>query len=104
MKYTPEAALGWYFVPVFNLWKPQDAMQELWQASEHPRNPAARHHAELVFTWWFLWVFVGFAQGASFWARASKVERRGFGRDGAGKFLETPAFLSLLIFQSSSFK
>lgn len=35
MKYTPGWAVGWYFVPLMNLFKPYMVMKEIWQFS-HP--------------------------------------------------------------------
>jgi hypothetical protein len=34
--FTPGWALGWFFVPVANLWKPYQAMREAWQVSVDP--------------------------------------------------------------------
>lgn len=58
MRYGPGASLGWFFVPVLQLWKPLDVLRELFRAS-HP------HHIEdwrtapvphLLTLWWTLWL------------------------------------------------
>lgn len=53
---TPGWALGWFFIPIANLWKPYQAMRTLWQAS----HDAPRWELEDVpwwFTlWWILWL------------------------------------------------
>ena len=36
MKFTPGWAIGWYFIPIAMLWKPYQAMKEIWQASFNP--------------------------------------------------------------------
>jgi hypothetical protein len=38
MKFSPGWAVGWYFIPIANLWKPYQAMCEIWQASAAPAN------------------------------------------------------------------
>lgn len=53
---TPGAALGWFFVPFANLWKPYQAMRTLWNASHDPAQwPHAQAHVLLVI-WWTLWI------------------------------------------------
>jgi hypothetical protein len=61
---TPGWALGWFFVPIANLWMPYRAMRQLWLASTVPNVEASRSMAEtrstgLVALWWFLVVFNG---------------------------------------------
>jgi len=58
MRFGPRAAVGWWFVPVFHLWKPLHVLKELFQAS-HPdyidnwrQAPVPR----LLSLWWALWV------------------------------------------------
>ncbi len=52
MRFTPGWAVGWYFVPIANLVKPYQAMQEIWQVSH--RDPAAS--PGLLSAWWTLWI------------------------------------------------
>ena len=33
MKFTPWRSIGYYFLPIFNLWRPYQAMKEIWKAS-----------------------------------------------------------------------
>src|SRR5262245_61248809 len=33
MEFSPGWSIGWYFVPFANLWKPYQAMREIWRAS-----------------------------------------------------------------------
>jgi len=60
LHYSPAGAVGWYFVPFANLWKPYQAMKEIWLTS------AACGEAEGVIkapaylnAWWFLWLMSG---------------------------------------------
>lgn len=53
---SPGWAVGWYFIPIANCWKPYQAMREIWQASARlqPRPDAAK--TALLRTWWALWL------------------------------------------------
>jgi hypothetical protein len=44
MQFSPGWSVGWYFIPIANLWKPYQAMCEIWRASRRTGNnsPAAR--------------------------------------------------------------
>ncbi|HET7448615.1 MAG TPA: DUF4328 domain-containing protein [Methyloceanibacter sp.] len=56
MRFTPGWAVGWYFIPIFNLWKPYQAMKEIWKASADPGNWQAQPRSPLLPWWWFLWI------------------------------------------------
>lgn len=49
---TPGWAVGWYFIPIANFWKPYGAMKEIVQASTVREGLAA----SLLPTWWTLWL------------------------------------------------
>lgn len=56
LRFTPGWAVGWYFVPIMWLFRPFQAMKEIWQAS---RNPSAWHlepGSALLRLWWTLWL------------------------------------------------
>jgi len=52
----PGWAVGWYFVPIANLWKPYQAMKEIWQASSDPLDWTRQRAPELMPVWWLLWI------------------------------------------------
>jgi hypothetical protein len=56
MTFTPGWSVGYYFVPIMNLWKPYQAMKEIWQASEHPVSWSSAKPSSLLATWWGLWI------------------------------------------------
>ena len=56
MTFTPGWSVGWYFVPIANLWKPYQAMKEIWQASCNPRAWSTITEASQVGTWWTLFL------------------------------------------------
>ncbi len=56
LKFTPGWAVGWWFIPLFNLVQPARAMAELYRIAE-TRNPSAgRTHIRIrpVIAWWSL--------------------------------------------------
>ncbi len=65
MQFTPGWAVGWYFIPIANLWKPYQAMKEIWQASHNPRTWGTEP-AGLVSNWWTLWLLTNFLGNWSF--------------------------------------
>jgi Domain of unknown function (DUF4328) len=56
MRFTPGWAVAWFFIPFLNLWKPYQAMREIWMASASPANWHAQPVSLLLHAWWFLWV------------------------------------------------
>jgi hypothetical protein len=58
MAFTPGWSIGYYFIPFLMLWKPYQAMKEIWQAS---RNPAEweRQPVPIVLPVWWTVLLVG---------------------------------------------
>ena len=56
MTVTPGWAVGWFFVPVANLWKPFQAVSETWQVSADPRAPDAVPIPTVLRIWWGCWI------------------------------------------------
>jgi hypothetical protein len=56
MRFTPGWSVGWYFVPVMSLWKPFQAMREIWQASAQPGNWQGVQTPPLVGWWWAVYL------------------------------------------------
>lgn len=56
MSFTPGWSVGWYFIPIANLFKPYQAMKELWNVSHNKES------ADYVILgwWWFLWILSNF--------------------------------------------
>jgi len=62
MEVTPGWAVGWWFIPIFNLWKPLYATREVFFASDPDRGPTDWNRASTpaVFgLWWAAWLFSG---------------------------------------------
>jgi hypothetical protein len=56
VKFTPGWAVGWFFIPVANLWMPFKAMSEIFRASVRPDARKTEPNAPLLGQWWFFWV------------------------------------------------
>jgi hypothetical protein len=65
LEYSPGWAVGYYFIPILNIWKPYQAMREIWQASESPRNWQRMDRPGLLPAWWALWLLAGFIDNAA---------------------------------------
>ena len=56
LEFTPGWAVGWYFIPFANLFKPFQAMRELWAASHGERNQFDGPAPSEVRIWWTCWI------------------------------------------------
>jgi hypothetical protein len=63
--YTPGWAVGWYFVPIANLFKPFAAMRQIWNASHSGGSDLDRQQPLLVY-WWGIWILTGIATQFAF--------------------------------------
>lgn len=55
-RFSPGWAVGWFFIPIANLWKPYQAMKELWQTSSKPEAWESESVPALLGGWWVLWL------------------------------------------------
>ena len=63
MTISPVMSVVWFFVPVMGLWKPYQAMLQIWKASIEPVNWKSAKGHPVVGIWWGFWmatVFIGF--------------------------------------------
>ncbi len=56
MQNSPAWAVGWYFIPVANLWKPYQAMSEIWRISCHPDSWKSVGAPVVMGWWWAGWL------------------------------------------------
>jgi len=66
MEFSPGWAVGWYFVPFANLWKPYQAMREIWQASANPERWEYEDRSWLLPVWWTIWIISNVVDNAAF--------------------------------------
>jgi hypothetical protein len=63
MEFSPGMAVGWYFVPIYNLVKPYQAMREIWRLS----HGAESTREVILGLWWFLWIVSVFISNIALW-------------------------------------
>ncbi len=56
MEFSPGWSIGFYFIPIVSLWKPYQAMKEIWQASQNPTNWPVEKVSSILGIWWFFWI------------------------------------------------
>jgi hypothetical protein len=56
MKFTPGWSIGYYFIPILAIWKPYQAMKEIWQASKNPLDWTSQNPSGILSIWWILWL------------------------------------------------
>lgn len=63
MRFTPRWCVIWYVIPILNLFRPYQAMKEIWQASVPGDATAWRERTAppILPLWWALWLISGFA-------------------------------------------
>ncbi len=62
LKYSPGWAVGYFFIPILNLFRPYQTVKEIWKASDpnidFTDNTAWRYvdTSPLIKIWWFFWI------------------------------------------------
>ncbi|MFC1747111.1 DUF4328 domain-containing protein [Candidatus Neomarinimicrobiota bacterium] len=65
LQFSPKWAMGWFIIPVLNLWKPYPVLKELWQASHGSPDWRWQPVSILIPVWWLLWLgFLGLTFGS----------------------------------------
>lgn len=62
MSFTPGWCVGWFFIPVMNLFKPYQAVDEIWRASDPQADSqswAMSSKSGLITGWWWMWIISG---------------------------------------------
>jgi|WetSurMetagenome_2_1015567.scaffolds.fasta_scaffold37786_2 hypothetical protein len=70
MKFTPGWSVGWYFIPFANLYKPYQAMKEIWTVAHR----GMRIDNFLLYWWWAFWIISNFAGKIAFKLAVSAVK------------------------------
>lgn len=66
MTISPGWAVGWYFIPIALLFKPYQAMREIWMASHFRGNWHGEPNPPLLTPWWGLWIVVNIIDNVTF--------------------------------------
>jgi hypothetical protein len=56
LTFTPGWAVGWWFIPIANLWKPFQAVRELWKASHGGDAWRTMVTWPVIGWWWASWI------------------------------------------------
>ncbi|MBR00522.1 MAG: hypothetical protein CMO60_06650 [Verrucomicrobiales bacterium] len=59
MKVTPGWSIGYYFIPILNLFKTFQAIKETLQISRNPKGWFYQPGGQLLGWWWAVWLFSG---------------------------------------------
>ena len=59
MHFTPGWAVGWFFVPLLNCFRPYQVMQEIWKVSRNPRSWLGQSDSLYVGVWFGLLLVCG---------------------------------------------
>ena len=59
MSISPGWAVGWFFVPIANLFKPYQGVKETWQVSHNFGGMVEEAQSPIVGWWWGLWIVTG---------------------------------------------
>lgn len=65
MEFTPGWSVGWFFIPIANLWKPYQAMREIWKASAAPAHWQDQPRGDILPWWWALFLIDNFLNQAA---------------------------------------
>ena len=72
MEFSPGWAAGCFFVPIINMFRPYQAAQEIWKASDpdvpldRPTGWRARSGSALIGLWWAAWILTNVLNQVSF--------------------------------------
>jgi len=53
---SPGLAVGWFFIPLANLFMPYVTVRDMWKASADPRDWQAASASGAIVLWWVLWL------------------------------------------------
>lgn len=56
---SPGLGVGWFFIPLANLFMPYMTVRDIWKASAKPRDWQAERAPAAILIWWLLWIAGG---------------------------------------------
>jgi hypothetical protein len=60
MEFTSGWSIGYFFIPIMTLFKPYQAMKEIWQTSHNPKEWSMVEVSKLLPAWWTVWLINNF--------------------------------------------
>ena len=76
LEYSPGWAVGWFFIPLANLWMPYQAMRALWNESHLTDEGYGNEPPGELWQWWASWI--GFSILSNFAARLTEASDGSF--------------------------
>ena len=58
MQFSPGWCVGWWFIPFAQLWKPYQAVREIWKTSKNIDRWQSQKN-NTISLWWTLWIILG---------------------------------------------
>jgi hypothetical protein len=100
MSITPGWAVGWNFVPIASLWKPYQAVKQIWQSSQNISYPDSIRVPERFGWWWGFWLATNFVGGVADRTMESGIENEDIGvmKAGTGLGLADSIFFIMACF------
>jgi hypothetical protein len=99
LDFTPGWSIGWFFVPIANLWLPFQAMRELWHASHGARDTFTARAPGIMTAWWTAWIVGNILDNASVrmaWSENPELVHYGLAVGAVGSVLTIVAAWFLL--------
>jgi hypothetical protein len=78
LRMTPGWAVGYFFVPIMHLWRPYQAMKDLWKASHNPASWNGTTAGSILPVWWTFWLLSNIIGQISFRIMMSAQELEDF--------------------------
>lgn len=66
LRFSPGWTVGYFFIPIINLWKPYQAVADIWKASKNPKGMGAAATGDIVVIWWIFFLVSSAASNAAF--------------------------------------
>ena len=60
MVFTSGWSIGYFFIPIMSLFKPYQAMKEIWQTSHNPKRWNMVEVSKILPAWWTVWLINSF--------------------------------------------
>jgi hypothetical protein len=89
MTFTPGWSIGWYFIPIANLWKPFQSMKEIWKASKYSSQDWQNQASDPILGWWW-----------TFWILSNVIGRVAFRMSTRAEELDELYYASIVTFIS----
>ena len=91
LTFSPGWSVGWYFIPIASLFKPYQAMKEIWSAAHR----GAAGGGSLIGWWWGLWIVSTFLGRIAMKLALRAKDAQGYGRSAIAYILSDALYIAL---------